>query len=80
MTGKWLAAATSAAVVALSASSVAQGPHSDTTKIFNGASLTGWRPQGAAASANPHSTAAATAAFLRIWGRSTLSKVSDEAW
>ena len=27
----------------------AQGPHSDTTKLFNGTSLTGWKPVGAAA-------------------------------
>lgn len=46
MSRTWFAVAM--AVVALSASSTAQGPHSDTTKVFNGTSLTGWRPQGGA--------------------------------
>ena len=32
----------------MSASVVAQGPHSDTTKLFNGTSLAGWHPRGAA--------------------------------
>src|SRR5262245_14948841 len=27
---------------------LAQGPHSDTARAFNGTSLTGWHPQGAA--------------------------------
>jgi hypothetical protein len=32
----------------MAASVMAQGPHSDTAKLFNGTSLAGWHPQGAA--------------------------------
>jgi hypothetical protein len=37
-----------AAVLTFSGSPAAQGPHSDTVKAFNGTSLAGWHPQGAA--------------------------------
>lgn len=43
----WLAVAAYAALLT-SALVSAQGPHMDTSKIFNGASLSGWRPVGAA--------------------------------
>jgi len=46
MTRTWPAVACTAAVMA--ASVMAQGPHSDTSKVFNGTSLAGWQPQGAA--------------------------------
>jgi hypothetical protein len=47
MTRTWIAVVACIALV-ISASVSAQGPHSDTTKAFNGTSLAGWTPQGAA--------------------------------
>ena len=46
MSRTWPAVACTAVVMA--ASVMAQGPHSDTAKLFNGTSLAGWHPQGAA--------------------------------
>ena len=43
-----LAVGVCVATVLLSATALAQGRHSDTTNPFNGTSLTGWHPQGAA--------------------------------
>jgi hypothetical protein len=37
-----------AALLSIGAEAAAQGPHSDTTSIFNGTSLSGWRPVGGA--------------------------------
>jgi hypothetical protein len=41
-------ALTCAAAVSIGPATGAQGPHSDTTSLFNGTSLTGWKPVGAA--------------------------------
>ena len=46
MSRTWPAVACTAVVMA--AAVMAQGPHSDTAKPFNGTSLAGWHPQGAA--------------------------------
>ena len=46
MSRAWPAVACTAVVMA--ASVMAQGPHSDTAKPFNGTSLAGWHPEGAA--------------------------------
>ncbi len=43
-----LLALTCAAAVSIGAPMSAQGPHSDTSPLFNGTSLTGWKPVGAA--------------------------------
>ena len=36
------------ALLAAGVCALAQGPHSDTSRPFNGTSLTGWHPQGGA--------------------------------
>jgi hypothetical protein len=43
-----LTALSCAALLAMRPSAAAQGPHADTAKPFNGSSLAGWHPQGAA--------------------------------
>ena len=43
-----LAALSCAALLLMRPSAAAQGPHADTAKPFNGSSLAGWHPQGAA--------------------------------
>jgi Domain of Unknown Function (DUF1080)/FG-GAP-like repeat len=43
-----LAVAACSCAVVMSASAIAQGPHSDTAKAFNGTNLAGWHPAGAA--------------------------------
>ena len=48
MSRKWFAVATCATALVLSATARAQGPSADTLKAFNGSSLSGWQPQGAA--------------------------------
>ena len=48
MTRMRLAVGVCVATLMLSAPALAQGPHSDTTKAFNGTSLAGWHPRGAA--------------------------------
>ena len=48
MTRLRLAIAVCVALQLLSSPALAQGPHSDTTKPFNGTSLAGWHAQGAA--------------------------------
>jgi Domain of Unknown Function (DUF1080)/FG-GAP-like repeat len=48
MTRTWLAVAACATALGMSASALAQGPHAETAKPFNGTSLAGWHPQGSA--------------------------------
>ena len=43
-----LAAMSCGALLLMRPSAAAQGPHADTAKLFNGSSLAGWHPQGAA--------------------------------
>ena len=47
--GRMSVAVVCAATIVISASPNAQGPSADNAKVFNGTSLAGWRPQGAAA-------------------------------
>lgn len=48
MSHHWLRSAVCSLALAIAAPLSAQGPHADTVKPFNGSSLAGWRPQGAA--------------------------------